>query len=76
MPFSFGEAFGGDPILLASLAGLPEITVPAGYTSDGVPIAISLLRRPFREPTLINLAYAFEQATLARRPPSVAAHVG
>ncbi|MEW6269094.1 MAG: amidase family protein [Thermodesulfobacteriota bacterium] len=68
MPFSFG----GDSILIASLAGLPEVTVPAGYTADGAPIAVSFLGRPFSEATLIRLAYAFEQATLARRPPAFA----
>jgi len=69
MPFSFGQAFGGEPIILASLAGLPEITVPAGYTADGAPIGISFFGRAFSEPTLLRLAYAYEQATLARRAP-------
>ena len=71
MPFSFGQAFGGEPIPMASIAGLPEITVPAGYTAAGEPIAISFLGRPFSEPTLIRIAYAFEQATLLRRPPEL-----
>jgi len=69
MPFDFGVSYGGDPILIASIAGLPEITLPAGYTANGVPIAVSFLGRPFSEATLIRLAYAFEQATLLRRPP-------
>jgi amidase len=69
MPFDFGVSYGGDPIVMASIAGLPEITVPAGFTKDGLPIGISFLGRPFSEATLIRLAYAFEQATLVRRPP-------
>jgi amidase len=69
LPLGFGEAYGGDPILMASLAGLPEITVPAGFTADGMPIGLSFLGRAFSEATLIRLAYAFEQATHARRPP-------
>jgi amidase len=72
MPFPFGVTYGGDPILMASIAGLPEITVPAGYTTDGAPIGISFLGRAFSEGTLLRLAYAYEQATLLRRPPDFA----
>ena len=71
MPFPFGVTYGGEPILMASIAGLPEITVPAGYTADGAPIGISFLGRAFSEGTLIRLAYAYEQATLLRRPPDL-----
>lgn len=71
MPFSFGASYGGQPILVASLTGLPEITVPAGFTSDGLPITISFLGRPWSEPTLIRLAYAYEQSTHWRSPPRV-----
>ena len=71
MPFSFGEAYGGEPILMASIAGLPEITVPAGYAADGAPIGISFLGRAFGEGTLIRLAYAYEQATRLRRAPEL-----
>jgi amidase len=59
----------GEPVLMASVGGLPEIAVPAGFTADGLPISISFLGRAFTEGTLIRLAYAFEQATRARRPP-------
>ena len=51
------------------ISGHPSIIVPAGYTSDGMPFGITFVGKPFSEPTLIRAAYAFEQATLARRPP-------
>ncbi|MGO9605502.1 MAG: amidase family protein [Candidatus Binataceae bacterium] len=69
MPFPFNSTFGSDPIVIASITGLPEITVPMGFTSDGLPIALSFLGRAWSEPTLIKFAYAFEQATHDRRPP-------
>jgi amidase len=70
MPYEFGTFFGNEPILLASLTGMPEITVPAGLTRDGLPIAISFFGRPFSEPTLLKLAYAYELASQKRVKPS------
>jgi len=55
---------------LASITGFPAIVVPAGFSSGGVPIGVELLGRPFAEPTLIKLAYAYEQGTQNRRPPA------
>lgn len=52
----------------AALAGYPAITVPAGYTFE-LPIGITFMGRAYSEPTLIRLAYAFEQATYARHAP-------
>jgi len=51
-----------------ALAGYPAITVPAGYTFE-LPIGITFMGRAYSEPTLIKLAYAFEQATQARHAP-------
>jgi amidase len=52
----------------AAVAGYPHVTVPAGY-AFGVPVGISFIGRAWSEPTLIRLAYAYEQATKLRRPP-------
>ncbi len=53
---------------LAAAAGYPNITVPAGFLRE-LPIGISFFGRAYSEHTLIKLAYAFEQATKARREP-------
>ena len=53
---------------IAAVAGYPNITVPAGYV-QGLPAGISFFGRAFSEPTLIKIAYAFEQATKMRKPP-------
>jgi amidase len=53
---------------LAAVSGYPNITVPAGYL-QGLPVGISFFGKAFSEPTLIKIAYAFEQATKSRRAP-------
>jgi len=57
---------------IAAAAGYPHITVPAGYIR-GLPVGISFVGRAWSEPTLIKLAYAYEQATRHRHPPTFAA---
>lgn len=52
----------------AALAGYPLVSVPAGFV-QGLPVGITFMGREWSEPTLIKLAYAFEQVTKARRPP-------
>ncbi|QJX00761.1 amidase [Frigoriglobus tundricola] len=59
---------GGDIISVAAVAGYPSITVPAGFFF-GLPIGLGWIGRAWSEPTLLKLAYAFEQATKARKPP-------
>ena len=56
------------PSTVTSVAGYPHITVPAGFFR-GLPVGISFFGRAWSEPTLIKLAYAYEQATKHRRPP-------
>jgi amidase len=54
----------------SSITGLPAIVVPAGFDSNGLPVAIEFLGRQFSEGTLIKVAYAYEQATQHRIPPT------
>jgi len=59
----------GSTSYLAAISGYPSITVPAGYRV-GLPVGISFIASAWQEPTLIRLAYAFEQATKVRTPPT------
>jgi amidase len=52
----------------AAVAGYPHITVPMGFI-HGLPVGISFFGRAWSEPTLLKLAFGFEQATRHRRPP-------
>jgi amidase len=52
----------------AAVAGYPSVTVPAGLVF-GLPVGISFFGRAWSEPTLLRLAYAYEQATRFRTPP-------
>jgi aspartyl-tRNA(Asn)/glutamyl-tRNA(Gln) amidotransferase subunit A len=56
--------------LPANLAGIPGISVPCGFSKDGLPIGLQILGKHFDEETLIKVAYNFEQATdfHTRRP--------
>jgi amidase len=57
---------------LSSYTGLPTIIVPGGFfPSDGMPLGIQFLGRPFTEPTLIKLAAGFEAATKHRKAPTL-----
>jgi amidase len=63
-----GDHFTGGSSNAAAVAGYPNINVPAGFL-DGMPVGISFFGRAWSEPKLIKVAYAFEQATKARKPP-------
>jgi amidase len=64
-----GDHFIGGSSTLAAVAGYPSVTVPAGFIF-GLPVGVSFFGRAWSESTLIGLAYAFEQATRARKPPA------
>ena len=63
-----GDHFTGGYSSASAVAGYPHITVPAGYVF-GLPVGISFFGAAWSEPKLIQYAYAFEQATKARRSP-------
>jgi amidase len=65
-----GDAFHIGSSSLAAISGYPNITVPAGFASD-LPIGLSFIGKPWNEKQLIEIAYAFEQATGARRAPAL-----
>jgi aspartyl-tRNA(Asn)/glutamyl-tRNA(Gln) amidotransferase subunit A len=47
----------------ANLAGVPALSMPCGFSRDGLPIGLQLLAAPFREDMLLQVAHAYEQAT-------------
>jgi aspartyl-tRNA(Asn)/glutamyl-tRNA(Gln) amidotransferase subunit A len=61
----------------ANLAGVPAVSIPGGFSEDGLPIGLQLLAAPFQEEVLLRAAYAFEQATPwhTRRPTLAATRV-
>src|SRR5690348_15611819 len=63
---------GGSFTQPAAVAGYPHITVPMGLV-QGLPVGLSFAGRAWSEPTLLKLAYAYEQASKMRRPPTFAA---
>jgi amidase len=81
---SWGPAYTTDPVLgdhvvsgdptiggvsqITSVAGYPSITVPAGFAHE-LPVGIVFMGAAWSEPTLIGIAYGYEQATHARKPP-------
>jgi aspartyl-tRNA(Asn)/glutamyl-tRNA(Gln) amidotransferase subunit A len=78
--FRFGEK--SDPLQMyladiytisANLAGIPGISVPCGFSADGLPIGLQLLGRPFDETVLLQAARLYEGETdwAARRPMQV-----
>ena len=69
--FGLGEMSDADPVqmylndvftITVNMAGLPGITVPAGLSTQGLPLGLQLIGRPWEEGDLLNTAYALEQA--------------
>lgn len=69
-PVAIGESQSGSLCRLAAHSGLPAISLPAGFTDDGVPVGIELLARPHEDGRLVALGFAWEQKASPRRPPA------
>jgi len=54
---------------LSASSGLPALSVPAGFTDDGLPIGVEFLGRPWSESELLKIGYGWEQAARLRRTP-------
>ena len=65
-----GDSFHVGSSSFAAVSGYPNVTVPAGFIS-GLPVGVSFIGQAFSEKLLIEIAYAFEQATSVRRPPEL-----
>ena len=68
-PAAIGDPQIGSNCQLSATTGLPAITIPAGFTTDGLPIGLELLGAAWTEPTLLKYAYSWEQAAKPRRAP-------
>lgn len=66
---------GGSSAGPAAIAGYPDVSVPMGFVA-GLPVGVSFFGRAWSEPTLLRVAYAYEQATGHRRPPGFAETLG
>ncbi len=76
--FGLGEKGSADPVemylndvftVTVNMAGLPGIAVPAGTSSEGLPLGLQLIGRPFDEETLFAAAHVIEQAAPKLKPP-------
>jgi amidase len=64
-----GDNFSIGSSSFAAISGYAAVSVPAGFVS-GLPIGLSFIGGAFSEKSLIEMAYAFEQVALRRRPPT------
>ena len=69
-PARIGDPQGGSNCQLSASTGFPAISMPAGFTADGLPVGVELFGRPFDDGKLVSYAYAYEQATHHRRAPA------
>jgi Asp-tRNA(Asn)/Glu-tRNA(Gln) amidotransferase A subunit family amidase len=68
-PALVGDPQLGSTCALSAQTGLPALTIPAGFTTDGLPVGIELLGRSFSDVRLVSIGYAFEQLGPRRRAP-------
>jgi Asp-tRNA(Asn)/Glu-tRNA(Gln) amidotransferase A subunit family amidase len=57
-----------------NMIGVPAVVVPAGFYASGLPFGLEFSARPWTDADLLSTAYAWEQATRLRKPPTVVDH--
>jgi amidase len=67
---TIGEPQRGGNCQLSAVTGLPALSMPAGFTADGLPIGLELLGRPLADATLLSMAYDYERSARPRVAPS------
>ena len=68
-PAVIGQAQGGSNCQMSATTGFPAMSIPAGFTEDGLPVGNGIARRPFSENRLLRVAYAYERLARPRKPP-------
>lgn len=68
-PAKLGEPQSGSTCQVSAQSGLPAISLPAGFTPEGLPAGLELLGLPWSDARLVSLAYALERASPRRRAP-------
>jgi hypothetical protein len=70
-PVLVGESQPGTTCSLSAHSGLPALSLPAGFTNDGLPVGLEMMGKPFDDVKLVSMAYAFEQSPggVRRRVP-------
>ncbi len=68
-PVLIGDPQAGSTCELSAHTGLPALSMPAGFTEDGLPVGLELLGRAFGDARLLSIGYSFERAGQRRRPP-------
>ncbi|MFN0181040.1 MAG: amidase [Gemmatimonadales bacterium] len=68
-PVLIGDPQLGGTCMLSSHSGLPALSVPAGFTADGLPVGLEVIGRAFDDVRLVEIAAGFERLGTRRRPP-------
>jgi Asp-tRNA(Asn)/Glu-tRNA(Gln) amidotransferase A subunit family amidase len=69
-PAHINDPQAGSTCQLSASTGFPAISMPAGFTADGLPVGVELLGRALDDAKLVSYAYAYEHAAHHRRPPA------